>query len=178
MALNSDAVHVPDFSLRALSVVDVDAVLSLYLAVAAAPGSGLARARDEISRDYIDAVLARVGRRGVSLGAFAGSMLAGEIHAARMDPRQFRHVLTDLTVAVHPAMQGRGLGARLFGALFQAAAALRPRITRIELVARSGNAAALRLYERLGFTVEGRFHGRVKLPDGRVEDDIPMAKAL
>jgi putative acetyltransferase len=93
-----------------------------------------------------------------------------------MRPAQFRHVLTDLTVAVHPRAQGRGVGSRLFEALFEAASRLTPPVTRIELVARTGNAAAIRLYERLGFRAEGRFAGRVRLADGRIEDDIPMAR--
>jgi putative acetyltransferase len=87
-------------------------------------------------------------------------------------------VLSDLTVAVHPHARGQGLGTRLFQALFDRAARLTPPIERIELAAREGNAAAIRLYERLGFEVEGRFRGRVRLPDGTVEDDVAMARRL
>ena len=102
--------------------------------------------------------------------------MVGEIHAVRMRPRQFCQVLADLTVAVHPRAQGRGVGSRLFTAFFEAAARLTPPASRIELVARNGNAAALRLHERLGFRAEGRFVGRVHLSDGSIEDDIPMAR--
>ncbi|WP_411286926.1 GNAT family N-acetyltransferase [Phenylobacterium sp.] len=98
--------------------------------------------------------------------------------ASRLAPRQFAHVLTDLTVAVRPSHQGRGVGAQLFNALFKRAARLTPPVTRIELVARSGNVAGIRLYERLGFEREGRFLGRVHLAHGAVEDDIPMAKMI
>ena len=170
--------HMNDSNLRAMSLADADAVVALYQAVAAMPGSGLARQRDEISREYITGFLAPALKGGVSLGAFASDALVGEIHATRIGPRQFAHVLTDLTVAVHPDVQGRGVGSRLFGALFESATKLVPRATRIELVARSGNTAALRLYERLGFRAEGRFQGRVRLPDGQIEDDIPMARQL
>ena len=45
----------------------------------------------------------------------------GEIHATRIGPRQFSHVLTELTIAVHPDIQGRGVGSRRFGALFESA---------------------------------------------------------
>jgi putative acetyltransferase len=95
-----------------------------------------------------------------------------------MAPAQFNHVLTDLTVAVHPDWQGKGLGSLLFQALIAAARDLRPAITRIELMAREGNDGAIRLYQRLGFKIEGRFAGRVHLPDGRIEDDIAMALLL
>jgi putative acetyltransferase len=85
-------------------------------------------------------------------------------------------VLTDLTVAVHPDWQGRGVGRALFEALFAAARA--QKVERIELMAREGNVGALRLYEALGFKVDGRFEGRVRLPDGTTEADIAMGKLL
>jgi putative acetyltransferase len=45
----------------------------------------------------------------------------------------------------------------------------------VELLVRATNARALRLYERLGFGVEGRFRERVRLPNGEFIDDIAMA---
>jgi putative acetyltransferase len=119
-----------------------------------------------------------VNRRAISLGAHAEDRLIGEIHAWRMQPRIFAHVLTDLTVAVAPDFQGRGVGIALFERLFEEAKALDPPATRIELFCRSGNGGAIRLYQRLGFAIEGAFKGRVKLANGRIEDDVPMAKAL
>ena len=162
--------------LRPTTPADSTALLSLYEDVAATPNSGLARHRDEVDRGYVDAFAGLRDPLGLSIAALDGQRVVGEIHAVRMRPRQFRHVLTDLTVAVHPRMQGRGVGSRLFDALFEAAAGLTPPVTRIELVARTGNAAAIRLYERLGFRAEGRFAGRVHLPDGSIEDDVPMAR--
>ncbi|HWI85991.1 MAG TPA: GNAT family N-acetyltransferase [Sphingomonas sp.] len=163
-------------NLRPLGFDDCLAVRGLHLSVAAIEGSGLARAPDEITTDYVDAIVRRGLAGGVIIGAFDGGKLIGEIHAARLGPRQFAHVLTDLTVAVHHDAQGRGVGTMLFQALFAAARTLGA--TRIELVARSGNQAAIALYERLGFRREGCFTGRVRLHDGRVEDDIPMALTL
>lgn len=170
--------HMDSIDLRELRLADTDAVVALYRAVTAVPGSGLARQSDEISREYVAGFLARALDGGVSLGAFTGDALVGEIHATRIGPRQFAHVLTDLTIAVHPDLQGRGVGSRLFDALFASAAKLVPRATRIELVARSGNTAALRLYEKLGFRAEGCFQARVQLEGGQIEDDIPMARHL
>ena len=169
---------VSELELRPTTHADAERLLAFYRTVAATPNSGLARQGDEITPDYVAAVLAHPGNDCVSISAFLGRALAGEIHATRMRPRQFNHVLTDLTIAVDPVMQGRGVGSLLFGALLEAAAGLVPPVTRIELVARTGNSAAIRLYERLGFRAEGRFHGRVRLPDGTIEDDIPMAKML
>jgi ribosomal protein S18 acetylase RimI-like enzyme len=164
--------------LRPATPADAAALLSLYRVVAATPNSGLARHSDEIDDGYVQAFLGGRNSGWISIGAFHDGEPVGEVHAVRMQPRQFHHVLTDLTIAVHPRMQGQGVGSRLFAELFARAARLDPPVTRIELVARTGNAAAIRLYERLGFRVEGRFRNRVRLADGRVEDDIPMARAV
>lgn len=167
-----------EFLIAALNADATDKVVALYRAAADA-GGGLARRPDEIDAGTVRPFLERAARDGVSRAAFApDGTLAGEIHALRMAPKQFEHVLTDLTVAVHPAWQGNGLGTLLFEKLIEAARTLEPRITRIELMAREGNNGAIRLYQRLGFKIEGRFAGRVHLPDGRVEDDIAMAMLL
>ncbi len=162
----------------ALNPDATDAVVALYRAAAAS--GGLARRPDEIDATTVRPFLERAARDGVSRAVWTpDGTLAAEIHALRMAPAQFSHVLTDLTVAVHPDWQGKGLGSLLFQALIAAARGdLNPAITRIELMAREGNAGAIRLYQRLGFKIEGRFAGRVHLPDGTVEDDIAMAMLL
>jgi len=164
--------------LRALTPADAPAVLALYRATADRPTSGLARSPDEMDLGWVQGFLGKASANGATLGVWAREVLAGEIHASRMGPRQFDHNLTDLTVAVHPDWQGRGVGARLFEGLFAAAAAMTPAIERIELAVREGNEGALRLYQRLGFVIEGHHPGRVRLPDGSVETDISMAKFL
>ena len=164
-------------SIRPLTLLDVDALVAMHRAAAAAPG-GLARTPGEIDAAYVSGFVAKASAGGVALGTWSGDELAGEIHAGRMGIAQFAHVLTDLTVAVHPSWQGRGVGSRLFAALFEAARGLTPRVERVELMAREGNADAIRLYERLGFRVEGRFEGRVRMPDGSTEADIAMGLLL
>lgn len=164
-------------AIRATAPADAPAILALHVA-AASNGGGLAREPDEMSLGQIEAALARPFENGVALSAWAGEAIAGEIHASRLGPRQFAHNLTDLTVAVHPQFQGRGVGAALFEALFAAAARLTPRIERVELMCREGNLGAVQLYQRLGFVIEGRFPRRVRLRDGTLDDDLAMAKVL
>ena len=55
------------------------------------------------------------------------------------------------TMAVAPAAQGRGLGARLLGALLAEAERRRQRVVSLEV--RADNLAALGLYERSGYAV-------------------------
>ena len=163
-------------TIRATTLADAPAILALHLA-AAAHGGGLAREPDEMSLDPIEAVLAKALATGVALSAWSDGAIAGEIHASRLGPRQFDNSLTELTVAVHPDFQGQGIGAMLFEALFAEARRLSG-LTRVELMCREGNVRAVRLYQRLGFVIEGRFIRRVVLADGTVEDDLAMAKFL
>ena len=163
-------------TIRPTTLADTPAVLSLHLA-AASRGGGLAREPDEMSLAAIEAALTKALATGVALSAWNRGAIAGEIHACRLGPRQFDNSLTELTVAVHPDVQGQGVGAQLFEALFLEARKL-PGLTRVELMCREGNRHAVRLYQRLGFVIEGRFVRRVMLADGTVEDDLAMAKFL
>ena len=146
----------------------------------AAPPGGLARESDEISPRYVHGFLDRALEDGVALLAVPlepshAVPLAGELHCYRMGPRSFAHVLGELTVAVHPRWQGRGVGRALFKALLEEVEQNRPGIARVELIARESNERAIHLYETLGFRREGRLEGRVRRPDGVIEADIPMA---
>ena len=161
------------FQIRAATPDDVAALVDLHKAAAAVP-DGLARRPDEITRDYVERFLA-----GVSFVAVGSDgVIWGEIHAGRESVALFSHVLSNLTVAVHPDRQGLGIGSRLFEVLIAHARAMDPPILRIELAAGAGNPGAIRLYERLGFRHEGRQIARGRYPDGRLEDDILMGMLI
>lgn len=154
---------------------DHNAIFELYSEVASTPG-GLARTADEVSREYVNQFLSQSAARGLSLCAWSdGARLAGEIHAYTPVPAVFRHVLSDLTIAVHPLQQGRGVGRRLFTEFLQRVEREFPQIERVELIARESNAKALVFYESLGFRREGRMERRIASTDGGREADIPMA---
>lgn len=161
------------FEIRAARREDVAALVELHRVVAAVP-DGLARRPDEISRDYVERFVA-----GISFVAVAADgAIWGEIHGGRETVALFAHVLSNLTVAVHPDRQGLGIGSKLFEVLIAHARAMDPPILRIELAAGAGNPGAIRLYERLGFRQEGRQIARGRYPDGRFEDDILMGMLL
>jgi len=148
------------------------------LALMQAASGGLGRLPGEMDLPWITESLGGALAGGVAIGAWEGGRLAGIIKAPRMPSVQFQHVLWDLTIATHPAFQGRGIGRGLFEALFAAARALDPPVERVELVVRHGLTHAIRLYEQVGFVAEGRFVRRFHLADGSYEDDLPMAKFL
>lgn len=163
-----------EVSLRPLRLTDAPAVL----AVMRRAEGGLGRLPDEMDLPWMEEALSGALRGGLAVGAWDGPDLVGMIKASRMPSVQFQHVLWDLTVAVAPEAQGRGVAYRLFLDLLANASTLTPRVERIELVVREGLTHAIRLYERVGFRLEGRFERRFRLPDGSYEADLPMALLL
>jgi ribosomal protein S18 acetylase RimI-like enzyme len=78
-----------------------------------------------------------------------------------------------LGMGVAASHRGRGIGAALLRATLDAATA--NGIGRVELVVRADNAAAIALYERHGFELEGRLRDYL-LVDGVAYDALAMAR--
>ena len=148
-------------------------MFDLYKRVAQKPG-GLARLANEISPDYVSDFLTKAQADGVSLVAVDDGAVVGEIHACSPGLFIFSHVLSDLTIAVDPAQQGRGTGRLLFES-FMARVQNGTDIRRVELISRESNERAIAFYESLGFVKEGRLEARVRNVDETFEADIPMA---
>jgi ribosomal protein S18 acetylase RimI-like enzyme len=85
------------------------------------------------------------------------------------------HVIQVQGIAVHPGARRHGAAASLLGAAEQQ---LRERgIHKLTLRVLSTNEAAIRLYERHGFTREGTLLEEFRI-NGRYVDDVLMAKRL
>lgn len=149
----------------------------MHIAVATRSG-GIARYADEVTESYVHEIITRGTERGIILVAQdveAGAIL-GELHTYSHGLRRLSHVLTALTVAVHPDAQGQGIGRRLFETLIDHVRAHRPDILRIELITQESNVHARRLYEAVGFREEGRLQQAILSTEtGLPETDVPMA---
>jgi ribosomal protein S18 acetylase RimI-like enzyme len=166
------------YRIRPSSLADEMGIHAVYRA-AARQGGGLLRREDEITNGYIRHNLENSLRIGLTLVAEGDDgLVLGEIHAWPSETRQLGHCLTNLTVAVDPAAQGRGIGRALFEHLIEAAKA-NPKFRIIELYCREDNQRAIELYQSMGFVFEGRLKGRVWQGDGRPYlDDLLMALYL
>jgi RimJ/RimL family protein N-acetyltransferase len=100
--------------------------------------------------------------------------LAGYLEAEGGRFRRNRHVAT-LIVGVLHAYQGQGIGSRLFQGLESWAG--EAGIQRLELTVMVHNEAAYALYDKMGFSVEGR-RRRSLWVDGEFVDEYSMAKLL
>ncbi len=100
--------------------------------------------------------------------------LVGWCEAARLQSQRLEHVAM-LTVAVASGSRRTGVGSAL---LVEAEAWGRQQgLRKLSLHVRAGNAAALALYRRFGFTVEGVERSQVRAGGG-FEDNVIMAKHL
>lgn len=109
------------------------------------------------------------------LAAYAQGAMVGYLFAVGGHLAGTRHLTRINGLSVVEPWQGRGVAALLLDGLEGWARA--NGVTRLELMVMQGNEAALRLYERAGFTREGR-HKRVYLVQGNYIDGVSMAKIL
>ncbi|MBP6116337.1 MAG: GNAT family N-acetyltransferase [Neisseriaceae bacterium] len=84
-----------------------------------------------------------------------------------------RHV-ANIGLGVHPQYAGKGVGSRLLAAAIELADRW-VNVQRLELTVFVDNVAAIKLYEKFGFVVEGRARG-FAYRDGTYEDVYQMAR--
>ena len=77
-------------------------------------------------------------------------------------------------MGVHPRWQGRGIGRMLLGVALSWADGVG--LERLELNVLADNHRAVKLYESVGFVLEGTRRGAFRFEDGRVVDDHMMAR--
>lgn len=164
-----------EYLIRNSTYNDKDGIFQLYLIVSNEIG-GLARTSDEISLDYIDSFTKKSLNNGIQLiiENIKDNSIIGEIHCYKLEPKVFSHVLSELTIAIHPDFQNQGLGKILFQSLLKKVKEERKDILRVELIARESNKKAINFYQKIGFEIEGKLIKRIK---GKLnfEADIPMA---
>ena len=96
---------------RTATIEDLDRLLKLYQAVARTEG-GIARLEHEITPDYISNFLEKSLAAGLIIvgeNPDDENELVAEIHAYKPGIQVFDHVLSDLTIVVHPNFQRKGL---------------------------------------------------------------------
>ena len=110
---------------------------------------------------------------GSYLVAERDGVVVGHALLDRAGPLAALAHVRSLTIVVHPAYTGQGIGTALLHAL-QDWVRANPAVHRVELRVRATNAAAIHVYTKCGFAEESRFRKRIRLPDGKCIDDIGM----
>jgi len=159
--------------IRKAKISDIDNIYSLYKSTATIPG-GLARNVEEITREYISNFVTNSITRGLSLVVEMNKEIIGELHAYRPNIKVFNHVLSELTICIHPDHQGLKYGKSLFTEFMNIIQNKMNNIKRVELIARESNTKAIKFYQSLDFEIEGCLRNRIEGILNRLENDIPM----
>ncbi|MGB9928546.1 MAG: GNAT family N-acetyltransferase [Methanosarcina sp.] len=165
------------YQVRRAKLSDMHKIMVLYRDVAANSG-GIARQADEVTESYVRNFIERCLDTGIILTIEDPSnpeVLIAEVHTCSPGIKVFSHLFSDLTIAVHPHYQGKGIGSLLFGTLLQEIKLKHPEIQRVELIAKESNTRAINFYKKFGFRPEGRLEKRISGSSGMLEADIPMA---
>ena len=155
------------------SLAHKDQLLQLYQAVAAIPG-GLIRRQEEVTPAYIEEFTTESVEHGLMLVATENNRVVGDIHAHTPPIYAFSHLLTDLTIMVHPEHQGKGIGRKLFTAFLEQVKKEYPHILRVELYVRRHNTKNVQFYTSLGFETEGVHERKIFAGEGRFETPLQM----
>lgn len=158
--------------LRNARVEDAAALAVAEIETARTPGLLMSRS-DELEAEAFAAKIAQLSATGLYLVAERGGHPVAHALLEPATPAARAHVF-QLTIVVHPGQTGQGIGKILMQALLDWAER-DARVGKLELRVRSGNQTALGLYRQFGFIEEGRLHEHIRLPDGRVLDEIAMA---
>lgn len=110
------------------------------------------------------------------IGAFENGRLIGIAGLHREEQAKLSHKAVLWGVYVAPDARKRGTGRKLLARGIEEAASM-PGLTQINLSVNSANAAALALYEGLGFSSFGLERGYLRV-DGVLHDEIHMARPL
>jgi ribosomal protein S18 acetylase RimI-like enzyme len=152
-----------------------EAGLARLDAVAWTPASGFPSVTERADDPFFTFFTAS-GPPGEYLVAELAGQLAGYIRLRPVtELRENAHVLGIMGLAVAPGARRQGVGSALLAAAEQHARARGAR--KLSLRVLGTNAAAQRLYERLGFQREGTLRDEFCI-DGRYVDDVVMAKHL
>ena len=120
------------------------------------------------SREFVSHNLAEGNPHFVALD---GERVVGWCDITRRQLEGFRHA-GGLGMGVLKEYRGQGIGERLARAALQQARTIG--LERVELDVYASNEAAIKLYEKLGFEVEG-VHRRARKLDGQYDDLVSMA---
>ena len=143
------------------------------------PGINIPLAPDEvtITVEQEKAILADFAESpsALMLVAEADGLIVGELSLKAISSRKaVKHVAT-LGMSVKQAWRGKGVGRELISAALEWAPTAG--IKRVELYVYARNAAAIALYEKSGFTHEGRRKAFIREGDAYL-DDLVMAKLV
>lgn len=168
------------FTIRPALSRDITQILPLYRKVVRQGGFGglsIAAREQDISPTFITSLFNQAAEDGLQLVIDHPNLprqIIAEIHCWRQKPAFLHHVFGDLIIVVDPEFQGKGLGTLLLQNLLMNVQTHHLDILRVELSVFASNQAAIALYQKSGFIIEGRASKKFHLITGQFENEFSM----
>ncbi|HSI36582.1 MAG TPA: GNAT family protein [Tepidisphaeraceae bacterium] len=154
---------------------DAEGMLACFREILVEPGIGVMTEPDEFTYTTDDERKLIAGlaadRNGTFVVAIAGGRVVGTLSCLGEKRRARRHVAS-IGISIRREFRGHGVGTRMMRAAIDWARQSDV-IRRLELSVFAENSAAIRVYENVGFAVEGR-RPRAAFREGRFIDDLIM----
>lgn len=165
----------PPHLIRRATPADAEALADYANALFTEAPPGIYRRKTHVTPDDEAALIGQVQEHPAHLllVAAAESRVVGMLHFRPLAREQRAHA-GEFGMSVARDVRGKGVGRELLQALLDWVEQER-RVRRVELEVMADNTAALRLYESLGFALEGRKREAVRRESGYV-DLIQMAR--
>ena len=126
--------------------------------------------RDDERRFLREVVEGRTTRAVLSVAAFADGAMVGYCDVRRRSSADVRHSGV-FGIVIQEGFRHQGLGSRMMEEVLDEARAAG--VWLVELTAFAGNAAAISLYEKMGFTLAGTVPNKYQR-DGKLHDEVLM----
>jgi len=159
------------FEIREIKQEDRAELFNLYIQVAENK-KGIARTINEIDNEFISNIADVNTKGGIGFVGIVEGEIIGEVHASKYGIHIFDHILTNLTIGIHPDFQGKGYGKKIFSFFLKEIENTRSDILRVELESRASNKKSIELYKSIGFIQEGILKNKTRNVDGSFEDSI------
>lgn len=159
--------------IREAQLEDAQILMEAEQCIAATPGLLASRPHELKTESFQTKIrLLRAIPNGKYIVAESGNQIVGHALLDPMGLEAIEHVVR-LTIAVHSGHEEQGIGEKLLSYLIDWAKTA-PKVEKIELNVRAVNLRAIRLYQKLGFTFEGRIRHRMRMPDSSYIDELEM----
>lgn len=163
--------------IRKLSAADAGNYRELRLEALANDADAFGASLEDAQKAPLSKMAGRLaGADAMTFGAFLNGRLVGNVTLSRDTGTKLLHRASVYAVYVTPSARGQDIAHRLMQKLIEAACATEE-IEQLYLAVSSGNTAALKLYQKLGFEKYG-IDVRAMKTGGRYIDEELMVKFL
>ena len=168
-----------DLEIREAQPADAQSLLAYMQELIREPGLDIPLAPDEFQmtvqeeEEFLRRL--KTAENAVMFLAMSGREIVGEINLQGGTRQAMRHDAF-LGMSVRKGWRGKGIGTRLMARAMEWAQG-NPVVRRVELTVYARNAAAIHLYKKFDFKVEGRRRNKI-FQEGRYLDDFVMARLV